>query len=122
MTQMFLTNQTTATYKLLSTLASQQTPPKGTNELTMKDITTSIETKYNPRRFVFRERYKFCSVSTRKPGETIPELSTRIRQEASTCDFPSIKDVQNEAMRTRFICTVKSEAILKALFKSKMMT
>ena len=36
----FLTNQTTATHKLLSTLASQQTPTKVTNELTMKDITT----------------------------------------------------------------------------------
>ena len=43
--------------------------------------------------------------------ETIPELATRIRQEASTCDFPSIKDIQDESMHIRYICTVKSEAI-----------
>ena len=119
MAQIFLTNQTIATYKLLSTLASQQTPPKVTNELVMKDITTFMETQYNPRRFVVRECSKLRSGSTRKPGETVPELAARIRQGASTCDIRSIKDVQDVAMRTRFICTVKSEAILKALFKVK---
>ena len=45
--QIFLTNQTTATHKLLSTLASQQAPPKMTNELTMKDITTIMVTQYD---------------------------------------------------------------------------
>ena len=28
----------------------------------------------------------------RKPGQTIPELASRIRQDAATCDFQSIKD------------------------------
>ena len=64
-----------------------------------------METQYDPRRFVVRERYKFCSGSTRKPGETIPELAARISQEASTCDSPSI--VQDEAMHTRFIAQSK---------------
>ena len=53
----------------------------------------------------------------RKPGETIQELAARIRQAAATCDFTSIKDPQDEAMRTRFICSVNNEAVLKALFK-----
>ena len=34
-----------------------------------------------------------------------------------TFDFQSIKDPLDEAMRTRFICSVDDEAILKALFK-----
>ena len=105
-----LTNQTTATCKLLSTLAGQQTLPKVINELT---LTTFMKTLYDPRRFCCHRSY------TRKPGETIPVLAARIRQEASTCDFPSVKDVQDEATRTQFICTVKSEAILKTLFKVK---
>ena len=35
--QIFLTNQSSTTYKLLSNLASQETPPKSINELTMTD-------------------------------------------------------------------------------------
>ena len=31
----------------------------------------------------------------RKPGKTIPELASRIRQDAATCDFQSIKDPLN---------------------------
>ena len=48
----------------------------------------------------------------RKPGETIQELATRIRQDAVTCDFPAIKDPLDEAMRTRFISSVDNEAVL----------
>ena len=36
-----------------------------------------------------------------------------------TCDFPSIRDPLDEAMRTRFMCLVNNEAIFKALFKVK---
>ena len=55
----------------------------------------------------------------RKPGETVNELAARIRQDAVTCDFPSIKDPLDEAMRTRFLCSIKNEAVLKAMFKVK---
>jgi hypothetical protein len=51
----------------------------------------------------------------RKPGQ----LVSRIRQDALTCDFTSIRDPLDEAMRTRFICSVKNETVLKALFKVK---
>ena len=55
----------------------------------------------------------------RKPGESIQELAARIRQDAITCDFSTIKDPQNEAMCTRFICSVNNEAVLKAVFKEQ---
>ena len=32
----------------------------------------------------------------RKPGETIHELAARIRHDAATCDFPRIKNPQEE--------------------------
>eukprot|EP00795_Rhopilema_esculentum_P015029 gene15029-biopygen4633 len=47
------------------------------------------------------------------------ELAARIRQDAATCGFASIKDPQDEALRSRFICSVNNEAVLKALFKVK---
>ena len=76
-----------------------------------------MEAQYDPKHFVVRERFKFWSGPPRKPGEKITELAARIRQDTSTCDFPAIKDIQDEAMRTRFICAVKNEAVLKAVFK-----
>ena len=75
--------------------------------------------QFDPKRFVVRERFKFWSDMKRKPGETIPELASRIRQDAATCDFQSIKDPLDEALRTKFICLVDNEAVLKTLFKLK---
>ena len=55
----------------------------------------------------------------RKPGKSIPEMASRLRQNAVTCDFQSIKDRKNEVLRTKFICSVDNEAVLKTLFKLK---
>ena len=117
--QVFLTNQSATVYKLLTNLASQETPSKAVNELTMNDIETYMKDQFDPKRFIVRERFKFWSDMQRKPGESIQELAARIRDDAATCDFRSIKDPQDEALRTRFICSVNNEAVLKALFKIK---
>ena len=117
--QIFLTNQFNSVYKMLSNLAAQQQPVKSIHELTMNDIQTFMAEQFDPKRFVVRERFKFWSDMKRKPGETIPELASRIRQDAATCDFQSIKDPLDEALRTKFICSVDNEAVLKTLFKLK---
>ena len=115
--KVFLTNQSTVNYKLLGTLAAQQSPPIDVNNLTLDEIDKFMEEQFDPRRFIVRERFKFWSDMGRKPGETIQELAARIRQDAATCDFSSIKKPQDEAMRTRFMCSISNEAVLKALFK-----
>ena len=117
--QIFLTNQSNSVYKMLSNLAARQQPVKSIHELTMNDIQTFMAEQFDPKRFVVRERFKFWSDMKRKPGETIPELASRIRQDAATCDFQSIKDPLDEALRTKFICSVDNEAVLKTLFKLK---
>ena len=117
--QVFLTNQSTVTYKLLANLASQQKPPKDINELSINDIEEFMKIQFDPSLYIVRERFKYWSDMQRKPGETIQELAARIRQDAVTCDFASIKDPLDEALRTRFICSVNNEAVLKALFKIK---
>ena len=117
--QVFLTNQTPVTYKLLCSLASQQTPPRDINQLTIGEIEGFMKAQFDPTHYIVRERYKFWSDMKRKLGETIQELAARIRQDAVTCDFASIKDPLDEALRTRFICSVGNEAVLKALFKVK---
>ena len=55
----------------------------------------------------------------RNPGETIQELAAKIWHDALTCEFSTITDTQDKALRTRSICSVENEAILKALFKLK---
>ena len=115
--QSFLTNQTTTVYKLLSTLAGQQMPSKDINKLTMEEITASTESQFDPKRFIVRERFKFWSDTKRKPGKTVQELATRIRQDAAKCDFTSVKDPQDEAMQTCCVCAINNEAVLKAVFK-----
>ena len=115
--QVFLTNQSSSIYKLLSNLASQDTSPKSVNDLSMDVIKQCMKQQFDPKRFVVRERFRFWSDMKRKPGESTLELSACIRQAAATCDFPSINDPLDEALRTRFICSVNNEAVLKALFK-----
>ena len=117
--QVFLTNQNVAIYRQLSTLATQLNPPKDINNLTMDEIVDFMKDQFDPKRFIVRERFKFWSDMQRKPGETLQELAARIRQDAATCDFTSIRDPQDEALRQRFICSVNNEAVLKALFKIK---
>ena len=117
--QIFLTNQSSTTYKLLSNLTSQETPPKSINELTMTEIETYMKHQFDPKRFVVRERFKFWSEMQRKPGESVLELAARIRQAAATCNFTAIKDPLDEVLRSRFICSINNEAVLRALFKVK---
>ena len=115
----FLTNQSLVTYKLLSNLAAQQSSPKDVNDLTLNEIYNFMLDQYHPKQFIVRERFKFWSKMDRKLGESIQELVARIRQDAVTCDFSSISDLQDEAMRTRFICSINNKAVLKAIFKVK---
>ena len=115
--KVFLTNQSKATFKLISTLAAQMATPKEIENLTMEEIVAFMDEQYDSRKFIVQERFRFWSQMQRKPGETVPELAARIRQDAAKCDFDAIKDPQDEAMRTRFICSIGNEAVLKAIFK-----
>ena len=54
----------------------------------------------------------------RKFGE-YKNLVSRIKQDTVTCDLTSITNPLDEALRTRFICSMSNEAVLKALSKIK---
>ena len=68
----------------------------------MEQIQTFMKEQFDPKLSVVRERFKFWSNMDWKPGKTIQELAARIRQDAATCDFTSIKDPQDEALRHLF--------------------
>ena len=117
--QVFLTNQSRENYKMLSNLASQQSPAKGINELSLDEVEEFMRGQFDPTHYIVRERFKFWTEMNRKPGETIQELAARIRHDAATCDFTAIHNPLDEALRTRFMCSVRNEAVLKGLFKIK---
>ena len=108
----FLSNMISGTCKLITNYASQQDVPTIANVMQFSDITDFMSSHYDPTQFTMRERYKFWSTIKRKPGATSTELAARIRQMATTCDFPTIKNPLDEAMRTCFICAINNEAII----------
>ena len=57
--QVFVTNQTAAVYKQLANLATQLTPPKDINKLTMSEIVNFMKEQFDPKLFIVRERFKF---------------------------------------------------------------
>ena len=91
--------------------------PKNIHTLKMGEIENFLNQQLNPKRFIVRERFKFWNDMQRKPDKTVQELAARILQDAATCDFLSIRNPQDEALRQRFICSVSSEVFLNALFK-----
>jgi len=104
----FLPNQSSTVFKLLSNLAAQETPPRESNDLTMDHIVAYMKVQFDSTRFVIRERVKFWTTMQRQRGESIQELAARIRQAAATCDFAPVADPLDEALRTRFICSVNN--------------
>ena len=115
--KVFLPNQTATIYKLLSTLAAQEAPPRTVNNHTVTRNTAIYDESIPPKKFVVRERFCYWSDMKRKSGETVQELAARIRQAAATCGSANIENPLDEALRTRFICLINNEAVLKALFK-----
>ena len=57
--QVFLTNQSRVTYKLLFNLAAQQSPPKDVNALSMDEIVGYMKDQFDPTHYIVRERFKF---------------------------------------------------------------
>ena len=104
----FLTNQTKETYELIQTEASQWDPPKDINSLEIEEINGILSKQFDPKKFVVRERFKFYTETKRIPDESPKELAARIRSKAANCDFPSIEDPFDEAMKTCFICAINN--------------
>ncbi|KII67648.1 hypothetical protein RF11_04521 [Thelohanellus kitauei] len=115
-TPVFLTSQSKTTYQLVKTTAAQFKEPRSVDQLSWNDIKDIMSTHFGSRKFVVRERHRFYTELSRKSNETVRELAARVREKALTCDFPSISDPLEEALKTGFICAVNSEAVLKAVF------
>ena len=57
--QVFLTNQSRVNYKLLSNLASQQSPAKDINALTLEEIFEYLKDQFDPTQYLVRQQFKY---------------------------------------------------------------
>lgn len=64
----------------MENLATQQSPPKDIDELTMEEIANFMKELFDSKRFAVRERFKFWSNMQRKSGETLQELAYTSRR------------------------------------------
>ena len=113
----FLSCQNHVVFKQLEALAIQK----------KKDITSSdwstikayMSEVYDPKKYVVKERYLFWSSMGRKTGESVQQLADRARRLAATCDFASVTDPLDEALKLWFICSIQSKDVLKSLLSKK---
>ena len=104
----FLTNQMPVTFKLLTNLASQQTPPKNVNNLSLDEISMFVLEQFHPKRFIVRVSSRAIWIENQvKP-------SRRWYHDAVTWYFPSIKDLFDVSLlKLGIILTTAAPAFTK---------
>lgn len=118
--QVFLTNQPHIIYKLLSNLASQQSPARDINDLKLDEIAEFTKGQFDPAQYVVRERFKFWSTMDHKPGKTVHELAAHIRHDAVTYDFYiHSRPAQQGNADTHFMCSVSNEGSPQGFFQTQ---
>jgi len=115
----FLTNQSSTVYKLLSNLAAQETPPREINDLTMDQIVAYTKVQFDPTRFVIREHFKLWTTTQHRPRGSPFKSWLHAYVSSGHVRFCFHCRPLDEALRTRFLCSVNSEAVLNSLFKMK---
>ncbi|KII74191.1 hypothetical protein RF11_00565 [Thelohanellus kitauei] len=91
----------------VKTAAAQFEVPKDVDDLTWLEVWSIMDGNFNSKKFVIRERHRFYTEN---------QFTAKVRERVSTCDFSTIKDPLDEALKTGFICGVNNEAVLKAIF------
>ena len=67
--QVFLTNQSTTVFELLSNLASQQCPRKDINEISIQEIVAFMKDQFNPKRLFCESNVNFGVTNNVSPAK-----------------------------------------------------
>ena len=117
--QVFLTSQSTTTYKLLGTVAGQQDPPKDINEFSMEDINAFMEQQDDPKCFVVWERFRFWSNMAAQTRRNSARACSKDTPRSCNLRFRFIKGSAGRSTAYQVIRFIGNEAVLKALFQIK---
>lgn len=110
---MFLTLIGAEAYRALKDLVSPDLP----SSKTFDELKTTLVSHFNPKRLVIAERYKFYSAQ-QEPEEDIKSYATKLKNLSQHCDFNTFL---NEALRDKFVCGLRSEAIKRKLLSEDNM-
>ena len=101
-------------YTLLRDLVSPAKP----KEKTFAQLTEVLKKHYEPTRIVIAERFYFHR-RNQQPDESIVQYIAELRRLATHCQFAGYLD---EALRDRFVCGIRSEAIQRSLLTETDLT
>ena len=103
-----------STYSLLSDLLAPD-PPK---EKSLAEITAALRKHFEPKRVVTAERFHFHK-RNQAMGESIADYDAALRRLATHCNFGNYLE---DALRDRFVCGLRNEAIQKRLLAETDLT
>ena len=95
------------TYGLLRNLLAPTSP----KDKSFDEIVKVLKAHFEPKPVVIAERFHFHR-RDQAPAETVAVYVAELRRLATTCDFG---DYLDQALRDRFVCGLRSEAIQKSL-------
>ena len=101
-------------YKLLASLSA----PKDPGELTYKEVVDKLAAHFRPKPIIIAERFRFYK-RAQQNGEKMADYLRELRRLAATCDF---KEFLEEALRDRFVCGIKNEAVQRRLLMESELT
>ena len=102
------------TYETLRSLLAPTLP----RDKSFEELLGVLKKHFDPQPLVIGERFR-CYQRSQKPGESIADFIADLRQLSIKCDFWSFLD---QALRDRFVCGVRSEAIQKKLLTESDLT
>ena len=101
-------------YETLRSLLAPEWP----RDKTYDQLVSVLQKHYDPKPLVIGERFRFYQQS-QKAGESIAEFIADLRRLSIRCEFGDFLD---QALRDRFVCGVRSEALQKKLLTEAELT
>ena len=102
------------TYETLRSLLAPERPRGKTYD----QLVSVLQKHYDPKPLVIGERFRFYQRS-QKAGESTAEFIADLRRLSIRCEFGDFLD---QALRDRFVCGVRSEALQKKLLTEAELT
>ena len=86
--------------------------------LSFKELTKTLQAHYEPKTSIIAERFHFHKRS-QHTGECITDFVAELHRLAARCKFEGYLD---DALRDRFVCRLRNEAIQRSLLAEKELT
>ncbi|XP_048578018.1 uncharacterized protein K02A2.6-like [Nematostella vectensis] len=102
------------TYGLLRNLLTPEKP----DTKTYKDLVDILSGHLHPKPLVIAERFNFHN-RFRHDSETVADFGAQLKKLSTHCEFGTFQD---EALRDRFVCGLRQEAIQRKLLTEKTLT